>query len=303
MGTNAIIAHWAADHFGVISLPEAEDLGVSYDEIRHYKRDVVLRRRHRGVYFHAAAPPTFEGELRAAVLAAGCPAWASGPSAMRLFGIRGEWSDVPEITVLGTEFHELQGVHVRRIDRLDPADCGMWFGIPVLTPPLALLGLGATYSERKVETAIHDAVHLKLTTRVKLLDVLQRYGGRGRRGTVKLRTAVRHLPKDGTATERNLELDMLRLLRANGLPEPAVQYPVLDADGRKRRLDLAYVEAKLDIETDGDRWHTMTRDRAKDRQRDRALIALGWEIQRYGSADIHLHAGRTLAKIRRSLST
>jgi len=172
---------------------------------------------------------------------------------MRLYGIRGVWLERPEITVAVAQSHDLRGVRVRRIDQVDLLDVTVRFGIQILSVPLALLALGATESERKVETAVHDAVHLHLATRADLFAVLDRYAARGRRGVTKFRAALDSLPTDGTATETNLELDMVRLLRVSGLPRPKVQYRVVDADGIRRRLDVAYPEAMLDIETDGDR--------------------------------------------------
>ncbi|MGH9138412.1 MAG: hypothetical protein ACRD0G_15445, partial [Acidimicrobiales bacterium] len=160
---DAAIAARAGDRLGIISLDECRDLGASWDFVKRRLCSGLLTQLHLGVYRHAAAPESFEGNLRAAVLAAGPEAWASGPSAMRLYGIRGEWSETPEVTVLGAETHLLDGVRVRRIDRIDERDVTRRFGIPVLAPPLALLLLGSTASERKVETAVHDTVHLRLT--------------------------------------------------------------------------------------------------------------------------------------------
>ncbi len=68
-----------------------------------------------------------------------------------------------------------------------------------------------------------------------------------------------------------------------------------------RKLDLGFAEQMLDVETDGDRWHLNLYDRAADRRRDRALEDVGWEVQRYGSSDVHLVPGPMLAQIRRSL--
>jgi len=303
MRVDQMIAVCAGDRFGVVTRAELLELGVSGHEIDHRVRDRTLLPVHEGVYRHVAAPPSWPGRIRAAVLAAAPSlAMASGPSAMRLYGIRGVWLERPEITVAGAQSHDLRGVRVRRIDQVDLLDVTVRFGIQILSVPLALLALGATESERKVETAVHDAVHLHLATRADLFAVLDRYAARGRRGVTKFRAALDSLPTDGTATETNLELDMVRLLRVSGLPRPKVQYRVVDADGIRRRLDVAYPEAMLDIETDGDRWHTMGRDRRLDRRRDAALEALGWEVQRYGEADIHELSAQTVHRIRSSLA-
>jgi very-short-patch-repair endonuclease len=112
---------------------------------------------------------------------------------------------------------------------------------------------------------------------------------------------VRSLDEDGRASQTNLELDLVRLLALHGLPTPQLQLPVVGADGVTRKLDLAFAEQMLDVETDGDRWHLNLYDRAADRLRDRALEEVGWEVQRYGSSDVHLDPGPMLARIRSSL--
>jgi very-short-patch-repair endonuclease len=304
MRPELLIASWAGDRLGVAGRRELLEIGVSRDEIEYRVGDGTLVVLHEAVYRHAAAPALYEGSVRAAVLAAEPElTLASGASAMRLYGIRGYWGDTPEIMIAGSRRHLLRGVNVRRIDQIDALDINHRFGMPVLSVPLALLLLGATQSERKVETAMHDAVHLGLTNRAELHAILDRYAARGRRGVTRFRAGLESLPSDGTATERNLEVDMLRLIRVNGLPRPKVQFPVVDADGIRRRLDLAYPQAKLDIETDGPRFHKIRRDRRSDRRRDDALEAVGWEVQRYDEDDIHQWSGLTVRRIRRSLAT
>lgn len=296
MELDAVVARYAADRFGVVTRAECLAFGMTPDRIAARTAAGLLVPVHRGVYRHAAAPASFEGDVRAAVLGAGPTGAASGPSAMRLFGIRGEWSADPEVTVVGSALPDLDGVHVRRIDHLRAGDVHRRFGIPVLAPPLALLLLGATEPPGRVENAAHDLVFLRLTTRAKLLEALVAYGGRGRRGTAAFRQAVRSLP-DAGATQTRLKLDLLRLVRAHELPEPALQLVVAG-----HRLDLSWPRALLDVETDGDRWHLNPADRARDRARDATLQAAGWRVLRFGTADVHEHPARTVALIRASLS-
>jgi hypothetical protein len=298
---DAALASYSGDHLGVLTRDDCRRLGAT-DRAIDGRIGGVLVPVHWGVFRHAAAPPTFEGTLRAAVLAGGATALASGPSAMRLYGIRGRWDDTPEVTIVGTDNVSLRGVRVRRIDRLDPSHVHRRFGIPVLAPPVALLLLGAVVPPGRVESAVHDMVFQRFTTRAGLLDALATYGGRGRRGTTALRRAIRSLTLDGAATQTNLELDLLRLLRLHGLPDPVSQLAVVDADGRSRRLDLAYPDRLLDVEADGDRWHLNPGDRTADRARDAALAALGWRVLRFGTADVHVHPARTIAAVRASLA-
>lgn len=292
------LARFCRDHLGIVDRGECATLGLGPRSVDRRLRAGILDLAHPGVYRHAAVPATFEGDVLAAIKAAGPgTAAASGPSAMRLYGARGEWDDRPEITIVGTEHLQLAGTRVRRIDALRPGDIHHRFGIPVLAPPVALLLLGASVPAHKVATAVHDLVFQRLTTRAKLLDALVAYGGRGRRGTVAFREAIASLDDGGGATQSTLELDLLRLLRLHGLPEPRLQHRV----GRFR-LDLAYPERRLDLEADGDRWHLSAADRRRDRERDAELRRLGWDVLRFGSDDVHVHPSRTAATVRASLA-
>jgi very-short-patch-repair endonuclease len=296
------LAEWAGDHFGIVSLEEARACGATGKHVWHRARGGVLVPLHRGVFRHSAAPPSWEGRLRAALLAAGPNAVASHHSAARLYGWRGVYDDVPEVTVVGTRRPQVSGVRVHRLDRLDPFDRTRRFGLPCLAPPLALLGLGARASPRTVHNAVHDAVHLRQTTVSRLVDVLNRTGGRGRRGTAMLRDALAGVLAVGGATETGLELDLVRLLRAGGLPDPEVQLRVIDGNGEIRRLDVAYSGPRIDLDTDGDRWHSSALDRSRDRRRDAALEAVGYEVHRLGSHDIHQWPDRTVRRVRDSLA-
>lgn len=297
------LARAAEAQRGYVTIADCERAGVAESARKRRLEAGVLLRRHEGVYRHAAHPPTFEGELLAATLAVNGVAAASGPSEMRLYGVRGAWSDVPEITVVGTALPTLEGVRVRRLDRIDPGDVHRRAGVPVLAPPLGLLLLGASAPPWKVETAVHDMVFQGFTTRARLIDALARYGGHGRRGTCAYRKAVSTLDADGRATQTNLELKLLSAMRDAGLPEPHLQFRVVDGDGRKRVLDFAWPDAMLDLETDGDRDHLSPAARAGDRKRDAALRAVGWGVLRVSSADVDLRLPATIAAIAASLST
>ncbi|MFR9800704.1 endonuclease domain-containing protein [Pseudonocardia sp. RS010] len=81
--------------------------------------------------------------------------------------------------------------------------------------------------------------------------------------------------------ESPMETRMRLLLVLAGLPVPAVQYEIRTRDGRRVRFDLAYPEARLAIEYDGDE-----HDDTLDRRRDVRTAQLGWHTLRLLGADI-----------------
>lgn len=292
------LARWFAQHGEVITVGQAAALGVGPEAMKRRADAGVLVREHHGVYRPAAVPAAFGVALHAAVAAARGDAWVSGHSLMRLFGTRGTWSDTPEITVLGAAHHDIPGVRVRRIDRIDPRDTATRAGLPILGPPLGLLTLGASTPPWKVESAVHDMVFQRHTTKARLVDVLKRYGGSGRNGVAAYRAGIRSLDRNGRATQTNLELANLRGIRAAGFPEPELQLAVVDGDGRRRRLDIAWPDRMVDLETDGDRWHTSAADRREMARRDAALEAVGYAVVRVDSDEVEHRMREVIAKLR-----
>lgn len=53
------------------------------------------------------------------------------------------------------------------------------------------------------------------------------------------------------------------------------------------RLDLAYLDERVAIEMDGDRWHSTREQRERDRRRDALLAAAGWVTLRFSWRRLH----------------
>ena len=72
----------------------------------------------------------------------------------------------------------------------------------------------------------------------------------------------------------------LRLLMfRGGLPTPELQIEVADESGHVfARADIGYREEKVDIEYDGEEFHGLPWQRARDARRDAKLKALGWKV-------------------------
>ena len=100
----------------------------------------------------------------------------------------------------------------------------------------------------------------------------------GARGSARLDRVV--ALADARA-ESPMETRMRLLLVLAGLPAPAVQHEIRTRDGRRVRFDLAYPEALLAIEYDGDE-----HDDTLDRQRDARTAQLGWHTLRLLGADV-----------------
>lgn len=109
----------------------------------------------------------------------------------------------------------------------------------------------------------------------------------GARGASRLDRIVELAdPRAESPPETRLRL----LLVLAGLPRPHVQYRVSNGEFR---FDLAYPEARLAIEYDGDE-----HDDSLDRARDLRTAALGWHTLRLLAGDLNRTPARTIGAVR-----
>jgi hypothetical protein len=223
-----VIARLVVDGHGVLARSQALDEGLTREELLRRRESGLLLPVHVGVFRHAAVPLTWRTRLAAAVAAGGEGAVASHRSAARLHGL----ADVPwwrpEVTTCATDLPRAGGVQFHRTNMLDELDVTVVDGIRCTTIARTLLDLGGVLPFEMVHATIEDAVIRKLVTKLELIAVLERVGGRGRRGTASLRASLRsELPEH---LESELERRMWALFpRDHGL---VAQYELTCADGR-----------------------------------------------------------------------
>jgi very-short-patch-repair endonuclease len=91
------------------------------------------------------------------------------------------------------------------------------------------------------------------------------------------------------------------LIHDGGLPMPQLQHPVRDATGVAiADADMAWPARKVIVEFDGD-VHRERTTFVRDRRRQNRLVAAGWVILRFTSADVYGDPQGVLAQIRRAL--
>jgi very-short-patch-repair endonuclease len=114
--------------------------------------------------------------------------------------------------------------------------------------------------------------------------------------------ARRVLPVADERAESPMESVLRWVLLEAGLPSPVLQHPVRNGAGVfLGRADLAWPDRKVLVEFDGD----VHRDRSvfvADLRRQNRLMAAGWTILRFSSADVVGHPDRVVAEVRAALS-
>lgn len=139
-------------------------------------------------------------------------------------------------------------------------------------------------------------------TLADLRSVLETEGGSGRRGTACLRRLLDVRDESHEQMESILEQRLFRLLRRAGLPDPVLQHEIWDAGRLVARLDFAYPELRLGIETHGYRWHGGYERWRRDIRRENELKRLGWIVLVFTWDDVHSEPERVVSEIRRALS-
>jgi very-short-patch-repair endonuclease len=269
------IARVAATQYGVFSRAQVVCLGGTKD---------VIRRRVGAGRWNLVSPHVFRfagapGSWRQSLMAA-CLAWGEGSAVSHLAGsalwcFEGFDPGPIELTVPRMRRRIAPGlVHH---GALAPADVAMVDRIPVTTPARTLIDIASIAPCEDVEVALDDALRRGLVSIPRLrwrLDEL----GRGRPGVGVIRELLLERDPSAGLPGSGFERRVIRMLRAAGLPKPALQHEVRTGGRRVAVVDLAYPDLRLAIEVDGYRWHSGKTRWQHDRRRSNALTLLGWRI-------------------------
>jgi very-short-patch-repair endonuclease len=206
----------------------------------------------------------------AAVLASGHRAVLSHRSGARFWRLLPPAAEKVDVTCPGRRVRR-EGIVGHRANLQDDE----WLvedGIPVTSPFRTIFDLAAVASRREVERAWHEAEVRRLTDRVSLPALLERYPGR--RGTRVLRELLGS--DEPVSISRNeFEEAFLALVDACGLPRPR-----MNADLAVRRrffeVDALWKHERFAVELDSRGVHGTKKRFESDRHRDRILVAEGY---------------------------
>lgn len=241
-----------------------------------------------GVY--SAVEPDPLTRLRGLDLRAGQPVAICLGTAAAAFGFDTE--DICDLHVLNPPGHllrESDGLFVHRREgapltfvegRLSTAPD--WTAVEVarsLRRPRALATLDAA-----LRTGICDARRLTLAAAEQ----------KGRRGIVHVRELI---PLARPEAESPMESEARLMMHDGGLPEPDLQYRIIDRGGRVWRVDFAWPDRRVAVEYDGYDWHSGPDDLTRDRQKRAALAEIGWTVISIVSDDVRRTPWDTVRRI------
>jgi very-short-patch-repair endonuclease/predicted transcriptional regulator of viral defense system len=285
------VALRAGDEWGVVSLDELRECGLSRNAVAVRVRNGRLHPIHRGVYAVGHAKPTREGRFLAAVKACRPGAVLSHFSAAALWGFV-EWDDrYPEVTVRGTGTRAHRGIRVHRSSTLDGPDVTRHEAISVTSPPRTLIDLAALLDYRPLRRAVRQGLSLHRVNLSELAETMGRLGSR--RGVRNLAQIVAQGP---APTRSELEDAVFDLIRRGRLELPNVNVPLVLA-GRRVVPDFRWPEQRLVLEADGAAWHDDRLAREDDAERQALLEAHGERVLRVTWDQAITEPQRTLARI------
>jgi very-short-patch-repair endonuclease len=277
------------DQDGVITLAQAQRIGLTPEAVQRRVRSGYWRRCARGVYFVDDREFTDAARIRAAVWAHGEGAAASGLAAAWWHRLTLFAPDVVEVTVpRNSHGRSHAGTRVRR-RTLGPSDVSAVRGLTVTE--LALTVVEASVRRRGgaklMDRALQRNVDLQALWRAHLRN-------KGRYGSPAARRMLQ-AAADGSRSEA--ERLLVKLMRQAGLTGWRTNYPVAGY-----KVDAAFPKQKVVIEVDGFAFHTDEEVFQIDRRRQNTIALTGWQILRFTWLDLTEYPERVIAVIRSAIS-
>jgi hypothetical protein len=297
----------AAANFGVFTTVVANGFGFTRHELDGLIRRGVIERLSRRAYRFVAAPNTWNHRVAAACAALGPEAVAAYLSAVAIHRVQGYASEPDPIEILVPREYRsrvvtIAGVVVRSTDRLRPQDRVIVRSLPVASAEWTLARLGWIATRERVEEALDKAEHEQRVSRGSVTATLSGVRGRGVAGVVRLSNVLEFREEVGKTPNGVLGRRIKRILVANGLPVPELEYPVLKPDGTIGYFDVAYPWALIGIEGDDAGSHVGVVQRGNDLKRQNLIELADFRVFRFTFEQVRYDPSYLVDIVRRALA-
>jgi hypothetical protein len=269
---------------GVVSVEQAQRLGVTSGQIAWRRSTGRYRRCRRGVVRIGGVPPSWRQAVRMAALAAGEPVAVSHASAVRIYGlelphaVHRRWRRDGTFIELAAPLWRhirLRGVRGHRSGRWMPGDVVLYAGMPVTSPVRTVVDLSSRLGVDGTGRLVDEMLRRRLLSVAELRDRIVELRPAPGRSMRVLRAVVAARDETYAPGESTLEARIRRVIRRKGFPPPVGQHWVRDASFAAR-LDFAYPDVKVYLEGDGFGFHRYASDLDRDVRRRNALVERGW---------------------------
>ena len=247
MWDEGAVRRFAADNHGLVDRQVLLAHGATNDVIKAHVAAGRWVQVQWGVYYLNVTQQTWLTEIRAALLAAGPHSLASHRTAAVLWHLDGITTQLIELTVpYQNRALSNRAILHRTRRRLPSVEVE---GVPVCTVERTLLDLSGLLTDRVIEKMYMSALRLKLTCHDEVSRVVREQGGRGVKGTRRIRR-VMSIARDGLSGSA-AEVDAARLMRDAGIPPPVAQFKVRLPNGKHAYPDFAWPDLMKMVEIDG----------------------------------------------------
>jgi very-short-patch-repair endonuclease len=292
----AIVAAEGRSRRGIVRACAVLAVGVTSDDLDRLRDRGVLESLGRGLDRLRDRPFDWESRCQATLDLAGDGAVLGLRSAGRMHGAYAyRDTDAVEVLIARGRDHRSSVGRIVQTRVLPPSQIACIDGFPVTTMARTFFDLCGDpdpgvryqhpYHERRMRQVYNDALGRRGMTFFEEAAVLAVTARRGRRGTTLARNTLLHYGPKHEPTRSHVETLFLELVRAYDLPEPERQVVMADAYGFIGTVDFLWPRARHVVEVDSS-WHDGPEDELRDLERDEALRAAGYTVDRYRYGDI-----------------
>jgi hypothetical protein len=275
--TFEVIDQFASKQWSLVTRQQLVDEKISRNEIASLMRSGALRRRGYRVYATVGAPETWEQRLLTRVLAGGPDAVASHGAGARLWQFL-HLAERDLDVLVHAESPVASSTRTRSVHRtliLPSEDVTERSGIPCTSFERTLCDCTKLLTEYQLGRILDDGLRRGVASLDALVKCVARLdSGPGRKLSV-VKTLLSQRDASFNPGGSGSELDVLKVIREAGLPEPVQQYPIR-VSGHSYDLDYAWPDCKVFLEYYGLAVHSGASAVAHDSRRQTALVAAGW---------------------------
>lgn len=214
--------------------------------------------------------------------------YITGPTGGRLAGVR----RMPRLAEIclgiphGTHIELPPGVRLRQTTNLPASHVRtLDNGIRLANWARLAFDLAADLPKQHLASAIDQMIHHGHTDMPELVATARLLCARGRSGSIRFATVLLDRG-DRAPTESDPEIVILEGLRRRGVPVvPQVRHLQLP-NGRNVRIDMAVEDVRWAIEVDIHPSHIELPGTTRDKQRDRQLHLIDWQVERVTPIDM-----------------
>ncbi|OBF15771.1 hypothetical protein A5725_02545 [Mycobacterium kubicae] len=265
---NTGLTHLLETQGGVVTCAQALTF-LTRRGLEEQLRTGALQKVWYGVY--GRGDVTTELRLRGLDLAAGKTVAACMGTAAAAYGFDTErTADVHVLNPGGSQLRSADGLVVHRRTGAPLTVVG---GRLLTAPAWTAIEVARALRRPRALATLDAALRSGTCSRAELGLAIKQQSGR--RGIVAAREL---LSLASPLAESPMESEARLVMIDGGLPQPVLQYEIVDTQGRLWRLDFAWPEFRLAAEYDGVDWHSGPQAFLRDRRRGAALQDLRWVV-------------------------